>query len=428
MPTAIQQQILSDDVQDIVTYKPAWVIRKGNFVFLLILLLLLSLAFIIRYPDMVPASVRIAALNAPKMLTAKTEGRLEKLFVKNGDQVKKGQFLAFLQSTAKHEQVIKLQQWIAKTEPFAEAGDIGIILSNPLPVLNELGELQAAYQDFQNNMLETKALLCNGYYQKKKQAIVADIRFQNLLKQNLDSQANLQQQDFVLQKIQHDANEKLVKDKVIAPLEYNREKSKLLAKKESLEQMSTQLINNDVAQHDKNKELLDLQKFADDQKQKYRSELLKLKSSITEWEQNYIVVSPEDGKLEFSSFLQENQLVSNGQELFFIQPAVSRYYAEMKAGQRNFGKVQNGQKVIISLDGYPSAEFGSLYGRITYIANIPSARDSFLIKVELPDGMRTSYDREIFFRNNLSASAEIMTDEKRLISKLFGQFKEMIKR
>ena len=83
MPSKNQQQLLSDEVHDIISYKPGWVIRRGNFVFLLVLSVLAMLTFIIRYPDVVKATVRIAALDAPKMLTADTEGRLEKLFVNN---------------------------------------------------------------------------------------------------------------------------------------------------------------------------------------------------------------------------------------------------------------------------------------------------------------------------------------------------------
>jgi multidrug resistance efflux pump len=156
--------------------------------------------------------------------------------------------------------------------------------------------------------------------------------------------------------------------------------------------------------------------------------LLKLKSRTAEWQQKFIVTAPEDGKLEFTSFIQENQLLSNGQELFFVQPNSSLYYAEMKAGQNNLGKIKTGQKVFIRLEGYPSEEFGYVNGKITYISNMPNARDSFLVRVELPGGLRTNYNKDIFFRNGLSASAEIMTDEKRLADKLFGRLKNVLNR
>ncbi len=428
MPAISQQQLVSDEVQEIISYKPGWVIRKGNLIFLFVLFALLGLAFIIRYPDVVKGSVRIAAVNAPKMLTAKTEGRLEKLLVKNGQPVKKGQSLAYIQSTGLHEQVINLKHWLEKTEQYVEAGNIGTLLSDRTPVLNELGELQPAYQDFQNIMAETMQVLSNGYYQQKKQALVKDIQYQSSLQQNLEKQKGIQLQDYALQKIEHDAMQQLAQEKVIAPIEYNQDKSKLLSKEQALEQMSAQLISSDVSKHNKSKELLELQKFVTDQKQIFRSALLALKSKVEEWEERFIVTSSEDGKLEFTSFLQENQLLSNGQELFFVQPGGSKYYAEMKAGQTSLGKIKTGQKVLIRLESYPSTEFGHVNGTIAYIASMPNGRDSFLVRVELPAGLTTNYNKEIFFRNNLSATAEIITDERKLIERLFGQLKSITKR
>lgn len=217
-------------------------------------------------------------------------------------------------------------------------------------------------------------------------------------------------------------------EKVIAPLELNQDKSKLLNKEQSLEQMASQLINSDVAKHNKNKELLDVQKYVTDQKQKFQSALLNLKSKLEDWKQRYIITAPETGKIEFITFLQENQLLSNGQELFFVQPSGSKYYAEMKAGQNSLGKIKTGQKVLIRLESYPSTEFGYIDGTISYISNRPNERDSFLVKVELPIGLKTNYNKEIFFRNNLSASAEIIADDRRLIDRLFGQLRTIIKR
>ena len=104
-----------------------------------------------------------------------------------------------------------------------------------------------------------------------------------------------------------------------------------------------------------------------------------------------------------------------------MQPPVSTYYAEMKAGQNNLGKIKPGQQVLIRLESYPSTEFGYIRGTVNYIANMPGARDSFLIKVDLPQGLTTTFNKEVLFRNNLLASAEIITSDRRLIEKLVGK-------
>jgi HlyD family secretion protein len=59
---------------------------------------------------------------------------------------------------------------------------------------------------------------------------------------------------------------------------------------------------------------------------------------------------------------------------------------------------------------------------------MPGRRDSFLLKVNLPQGLRTNYDKEIFFRNNLSAQGEIITDDRKLFDRLLGQLKQIWER
>ena len=421
MPTTVQQQILSEDIREIISYRPHWVIRKGNTIFLLVLLLLLSIACLISYPDIVKASVRLVARSGPKAVAAKKEGRLEKLFVKNGDAVTRGQPLAYIRDAGQYEEVRRLQEWIRKAEPIAATGSIDSLDAYPLPLLLDLGDLQAAYQDFQSGLSETMQVLSGGYYQQKKQALLRDIQYQASLRHHLEQQQVLEEKDYQLMKTEHDAKAQLAAEKVIAPLELNQDKSRLISKAQSLEQMSSQLISSDLTAHNKSKELLDLQKFVADQRQVFRSLLLKLKSSVEAWLLQHILYAPEDGIAEFTSFLQENQPVAAGQELVYVQTSGdSGYYAEMKAGQNSFGKIKKGQVVQIRMESYPSAEFGYLRGEISYISRMPNQRDSFLVRVELPDGLKTNYSSVVEFRNNLIAEGQIITDNRKLIRRLFA--------
>lgn len=423
-----EQQLLSDDVQEIISYRPHWFIRKGNIIFFAIILFLFLLTYFIKYPDVIKTSARLAAINAPKMLESKAEGKLEKLLVKNGDVVKTGQLLAYIQSTGNHDEVITLRNWITKMESVIEAEEFGVIKSQSLPLLTNLGQLQIAYQDFQNAFKETLQILDGGYYQKKRNALGKDLVYLATLKNNATNQKQILQQDQILQQKEYNAYEQLAKDKVIAPLELNQYKSKLLAKDQGLQQTESQITNSDLSSHNKRKEILDLEKTIQDQQQKFISSLFTLKNHIEEWIQRYIIISSENGGVEFVSFLQENQLVSGGQQLFFIQPPETNYYAEMKAGQAGFGKIKSGQKVILRLDGYPSAEFGYLEGKISYISTLPNARDSFMTKIDLPAALTTNYKKSVFFRNNLLASAEVITDDRRLIDRLFGKLQEILRR
>jgi len=420
--------LVSDEIQEVISYRPHWIIRKGNILFLFIIVFLLALTWFIRYPDIINGSARLVALNPPKLIASKVEGKLMKLFVVNEQPVQKGQHLGYMESIADYNEVKILRHWVDTIIRTTGNDSYDILADYPLPELRSLGELQADYQSFQNELAETKQTLASGYYAKKKQSLEKDLSYLSDLKKNTLQQQRLIQQDQQLQNTEFKAYESLAKDQVIAPLELNQYKSKLIAKDQSLKQLDVQITNNDMSSHSKKKELLDLKKQVIDEQQKFHSALLELKSEIEKWIQQYVLTAPEEGKVLFVSSLQENEMISNGQGLFYVQPPQTRFYAELMAGQKGLGKIKAGQKVMIKVESYPSEEFGYINGAVNYISSLPNRSDSFLIKVNLPKGLQTNYNKEIFFRNDLLAQAEIVTDNRKLFDRLLGQLKQLWER
>jgi len=420
-------ELISDDVKEIISYRPHWIIRKGNVLFFVILLSLLALTWFIKYPDIVRASARLVALNAPKLIESKAEGKLVKLFVENEQQVIKGQHLAYIESTAEYSEVMKLQSWVHEIIMVTQENKYDALAKQPPRLLN-LGELQPAYQDCQNQILQTQQVLASGYFQKKRIGLQKDLQYLAILKNNTYRQQKLLQQDQQLQQKEFEAYESLARDKVIAPLELNQYKTKLIGKEQSLKQMNSEITNSDMATHSKEKEILDLQKEILDQKQIFHSALLNLKSEIEKWIQHYVLIASENGKLLFTSSLQENEMVSQSQGLFYIEPHQTKVYAELMVPQKGLGKISQQQKVLIKVESYPSTEFGHLIGSIDYVSNMPSRKDSFLVKVNLPKGLRTNYNKTIFFRNHLAAQAEIITDDRKLFDRFMGQLRQVWQR
>ncbi len=423
-----RSELVSDEIKEIISHRPHWIIRKGNVFLFLIVASLLAGTFFISYPDIVKAPMKIVAANAPKLLTAKTEGKLVKLLVTNEQNINTSDALAYLQSTANHDEVLLLKDWISATEEKVILDSLEILINKSLPVLSSLGELQPAYQEFQGVNHQTLAILQNGYYLKKKAALLKDLQYLNAQDEVIRNQKEISEKDYELQTIEFKAKESLAKDKVIAPLEFNQDKSKLLAKQQNLEQVSTQIISNAPAIHGKRKELLELEKTMADQKQSFLSALFNLKSKTDEWLLRFVVIAPEGGKLEYASFLQENQMLATGQELFYIVPDQQNHYGQMLASQNGIGKIKSGQPVLIKISGYPYTEFGSLKGRVEYISETPYKDSGFLVKVSLTDGLKTNHHKVLKFRNSLSAQAEVITDDRRLLERLLGQITDMIKR
>jgi HlyD family secretion protein len=123
--------------------------------------------------------------------------------------------------------------------------------------------------------------------------------------------------------------------------------------------------------------------------------------------------------LTLTWFIDYPDAINGPLKLLYIQPPQSRYYGQMLVSRTELGKIRSGQRVMIQVEGYPVKEFGHLSGTVNYISNLPTDKDSFLINISLPDGLNTNYKKVIFFRNNLDARAEIMTDSRRLFNRLW---------
>lgn len=125
----------------------------------------------------------------------------------------------------------------------------------------------------------------------------------------------------------------------------------------------------------------------------------------------------------------ENQNINTGEDTFVIIPLVqSDFIGKIKAPLLNSGKIKKGQEVNIRLTNYPDREFGILKGIIKSISLTPDKDNNLLIDVSLPNGLETSYKKEIVFQHEMSGTADIITEYLRLIERLLYQFRDIFQR
>ncbi|HEV8052451.1 MAG TPA: biotin/lipoyl-binding protein, partial [Parachlamydiaceae bacterium] len=196
--------LLTEEVQEVISYRPHWIVRSGNTLFLLIMLMIVCLTWVIKYPDIINSSAHLVTLNPPKLLNAKVSGKLEQLFIANEQEVKKGQHLGLIESTTDYYEMMQLYKWVTLAIDASQNQGYDYLQKNSLPVLHNLGELQTNYQLFQNQLEITKQTLTNGYYQQKRKALQKDLQYLGALKNSTNQQKNLQQQDQRLEQKEFD--------------------------------------------------------------------------------------------------------------------------------------------------------------------------------------------------------------------------------
>jgi HlyD family secretion protein len=129
----------------------------------------------------------------------------------------------------------------------------------------------------------------------------------------------------------------------------------------------------------------------------------------------------------FTGYWSENQVVQAGENVCTVVPGEG----DAPAGRallplRRSGKVREGQRVIIRFTNFPDQEFGIVNGVVESVSLVP-AEDNYLVEIALPDGLTTSYRKTLPTGHEMKASAEIVTEELRLIERFFMPLKRIWK-
>jgi multidrug efflux pump subunit AcrA (membrane-fusion protein) len=418
-------ELRSEEMQELLARPPQWLLRWGITMVFLILLLVATGTWVIHYPDLVRASFKLQASNAPKAVVTRTDGQIVRLLVQDGQQVQAGEPLAYLESTASHNEVRQLTQELRTAWAIARPGNLEGMQRINLAAYHQLGELQSAYQTFEQAHIQLRAYLAGGFYSQKKAVLRQELGDLQLLAQQLQQQRKLQGQDARLAQENYETQQRLAAQKVIPALELKQEESKNIVRQLAYQQTASALVNNTIAQRGKQKELLELDKQVTEERDKFLQALNTLQSAAEAWQAKYVLSAPVNGRVYFTGVVQENQSVVTGQELGYVAPPSTGYVGELRVPQQNAGKVQVGQTVFVKFAGFPYQEYGAVRGHITAIANISFKDSVFLAQVALPAGLQTTYGKSLAYKTGMIASADVITADNRLLKKLFYQLRSV---
>ncbi|MBK0378903.1 HlyD family secretion protein [Mucilaginibacter segetis] len=408
----------TDDVQDIITSVPSWILRWGITLFFCILMLLVALSAFIRYPDIIKTQLKITSPNVAKPVVPKITGKLVKLLVKNDQEVVADQPLAYIESTADHSKVLALLTNLKKVQKQLSLNQpVNSNLFNNT-ANTQLGELQAAYQSFAQAYISYKSTVEDGFLLKKRAYLQKDITSLNEQAGQLKAEKSLQQQDLKLAEDEYAMHQKLAKAKVETPAELRQQESKYLSKKSPLIQTDASLISANANLLAKQKEILELDNQILEEKAGFAQALNSLISQMEDWENKYILSASQAGKVSFAGIVQQNQVVSPGQEVFYINSGNDKFFGEMTIPQDNLGKVKKGQEVLIKLKSYPFEEYGMLRGRISYIADVPYRDSIFISRVDFRSNSLSDLKKPVHLKQGMVANAEIVTEDATILQRL----------
>ena len=425
----------NNEVDQILGRPPSWILRWGITFLFLALLIFLALSWLIQYPDVLTSEVIITTESPAIRVVADTNSEIKELRVKNNQQVKKDEIIAVLNSTAEYQDIEKLQAFLDKLGTYKRPSDFS--RTRPLENL-QLGSLQIAYAALTDKLKEY------GYFSGrtgvfgKIESLRAQINSTEDLIDNLKRQQKTLTEELALAQKNYKRQEELEANGLVSKIELEKSQTEFLRYKRELENISTLIINNTITKEQIRTDIIDLREGRQvgnsDRQLDIIEDVERLKNEILNWKQSFLIKSPITGRISFSKVWSEQQFVKANEEVFVVVPpnGVGAVIAKAYLPIQNSGKASIGQVVKIRLDGFNYQEYGVVQAIVNDISLVPTSLENvegtfYVLEVDLPNGLQTTYNKSIPFRQEMRGLGVITTKERRILVRIFDKLYSAVK-
>ena len=427
MPNHNEIELRSEEVQDILTKIPHWIIRWGSLVVLIILLLLFLVSWMVKYPDIITTEITITTQIPPEKLVAKTSGKIQAILIDDKAIVNVNTPLAVIENAANYKDVFLLK---------AITDTISLTNSKfPFEKLQaaQLGEIENSFAMFQKEYIASELNKQLQPYKVESSAQNFEAKQLRERLQLLEGQKEINQSELQLLKADVERYEKLFKKGVISAQEIEKQRLVYLQAEKNYKSLLSSISQLKSSINELNRSskttVINESTTSINLERSVMQSFYQLKKAIKDWELNYVFRSSVKGTVSFLQIWSENQTINAGENMFAIIPSTEKgYIGKVKAVAQNSGKLKIGQKVNIRLANYPDREFGVIEGKLRTISLTPDKEGNLLLDIELPNGLQTSYKKHINFQQEMTGTADIITEDLRLLERLLYQFRDIFRR
>ncbi len=410
------------DLLQIMGHPPGWLLYWGMVMILIVTLGLLTLSWMMKYPDVIPARITLTTENPPVRVVGRADGKIAELFVADGVVVEAGQEIITLDNNAEKKSIDQLEKFLKNiTQKNIPLDQID------LPKNLQLGDLESDYANFVRQWSAYRFDLNRATVDKKVTIIQRQIEQVEALNQALRQQENTLQEMLAVAEKKRVRQQDLLTDGSVSLESVEVAEEAYLNARGNLENLQNQLISNNIKIEELQLIVLDFRegkKNTDyDQSLGVNEGLAGLKEAIREWKRKFIITAPITGKVATTRLLATQQFVKENEIILTIVPVSTeeKLIGRALLPRRGAGKITTGMPVNIRLDGFPYQEFGAVKATVAQVSLVPEEDGQYLVMVDMPKTMVTTYNKSIPFRQEMQGTANIITEERRIITRIFDK-------
>ena len=413
-------QLRSDEVQEILGHIPSWIVRWGITTFFIILVVLLVGSHFFAYPDVVQGIIEVISENPPVEIRSRVSAQIDSLPVTDKQFVQKDEIIAVLQNPAQYVHVQTIRNYVHQLQNSTE-------LTGSTPVhlpegIGQLGTLQTQWSLLVAQLKEYNRFVENRYYDKKIETLNIKIKQQQSYIKNSHQQLAYAREVLQLTKSQYAKDSSLFSQAVIAVSDFERSEQTLIQQKQSV---GNQIASITQAELQLTNYIDQLTDYHNSNNKELDNLLISIKRLMEEfsgnyatWEETYLIKAPKTGVVSFTGIWSAKQPVQTGDVVCTIIPEnTGQIVGRIKLQMLGAGKVESGQRVNIKLTDYPYMEFGMLQGTVRDVALIPQD-DYYWAYVDLQFPLKTTYHKQLDFRQRMTGTAEIVTKDLSVLDRI----------
>lgn len=323
----------------------------------------------------------------PQELNSPIPGKIAKWFVKEGDQVMKGDTIVLL-TEIKNDYLDPNLINRTKEQLISKKESVSFYKNKIVSYDSQLEALKSG-RGFKIKQLENKLI-------QLKNKLIGE-------KAELEAAIN----EYELSKNQFERQEKMFKDGLVSQtklqernVKFQNSQSKKIALENKIAQTQQEILNNKIEQNSASQEYNE--KISKVESERFQSlsqisisegDVSKLENTLSNYilrNEMYVLTAPQDGQIVQAKSAGLGEIIKEGERIVTIVPSNTTYAVEMFVRPIDLPLVKIGQKVRFVFDGFPSIVFsgwpensyGTFGGVVTAVENSISKKGMFRVLVK----------------------------------------------
>ena len=217
---AIKVELKSEVLNEVLSTPPSWLTRSGNTLFFMVIVLILSLSYVISYPDELQGDVTIFNSRPPIEFHNAMYGKLVSLQVRDQQEVKKNQIVAQFNNAVNPKEINAMKLFLNDLSNTSELKTMDVPIS--LQAIH-VGGLQQSWNGLLASINEWNAIQKTNVLGNKKTSLQQEIIQRKKLLEIGQRKSKLIEREVTLQHQQTKAAQRLLAKNAISKDEFLKE-------------------------------------------------------------------------------------------------------------------------------------------------------------------------------------------------------------